>query len=213
LRGDFGAHFIAAPTDSRAEGGKQIGRLAAEFHLHFPDGFGRDALERASPAGMNRSDGAPFRIDQKNRDAVGRLNAEKKPRVAGCGRVASARLGGGGVENENHVGMKLFEGNEREVAGVKRTLKKATILENFFAGVPLGETEVHNPGAVQEALSTDSRAETVDQPGEFAEGANLEDAKATRDAPGPCGRERISRFANAFEVAPVAVPAIGAFSR
>jgi hypothetical protein len=43
LRGDFGADFVAAGADGRADGGEEVSRLAAEMHLHLADGFYDDA--------------------------------------------------------------------------------------------------------------------------------------------------------------------------
>lgn len=94
----------------------------------------------------------------------------------------------------NHVGVKLREGDEREGSCPKSGFEEAAIFENFFARVPLGEAKVQDPGAVQEAFATDTRAEAVDQPGEFTESANLENAKSTRDALGPVGHRRKGVF-------------------
>ena len=111
----------------------------------------------------------------------------------------------------NHVGMKLREGDEREGICPESGLEEATIFENFFARVPLGEAKVQDPRPVQEAFATDTRAEAVDQPGEFSEGANLEGAKATRNAfgPGGSGRKGASTFTGgAFG----GMPAVGSLS-
>ena len=73
---DFGANFVAAPSDSRTDGGEQIRGLRAEPQLHLADGFYDDALECAAPSGMNGGNSTPLGIDEKNRNAVGRLNTQ-----------------------------------------------------------------------------------------------------------------------------------------
>ena len=108
LGGNFGADFVAAATDGRADGGEEVSGLAAELHLHLADGFDDDALERAAPTGMDGSDGAFFRVDKEDRDAIGGLHAEKEAGTVGDGSVATARLCGRGVEKMNDVGVDLL---------------------------------------------------------------------------------------------------------
>jgi len=109
LDGDFGADFVAAAADGGADGGEQVARLGAKFHLHFPDGFRDDALKGAAPSGMNGGDGALFRIDEENGNAVGGLYTQEEPGTVRGGGVASARFGGCGVEKVDDVGMDLLE--------------------------------------------------------------------------------------------------------
>jgi hypothetical protein len=58
LDGDFGADFVAAAADGRADGGEQVRRLAAKLHVHLANGFGDDALERTAPSGVDGGNGA-----------------------------------------------------------------------------------------------------------------------------------------------------------
>ena len=74
---EFGAHFVATAVDRRAESCDEVGWLGAELHAHLPDGFLRDSGKCSAPAGVNGSDGALLWIDQQNRNAVGRLDAEQ----------------------------------------------------------------------------------------------------------------------------------------
>ena len=108
LDGDFGADFVAAAADGRPDGGKEVGGLGFELHLHLPDSLRNDALERAAPTGVNGGDGALFRIDEENRDTVSGLNAQEEPGAVRCGGIALARCGGCGVEKMDDVGMDLL---------------------------------------------------------------------------------------------------------
>src|SRR5437773_4116642 len=107
LDGDFGADFVAAAADGRPDGGKEVGGLGFELHLHLPDSLRNDALERAAPTGVNGGDGALFRIDEENRDTVSGLYAQEEPGAVRCGAIALARFGGCGVEKMDDVGMDL----------------------------------------------------------------------------------------------------------
>src|SRR5260370_14386130 len=77
LSGNFGADFVAAAADGRADGGEEVGRLGFEVHLHLADGFDDDALEGAAPTGVNGGDGTFFRVDEQNGDAIGALDSEE----------------------------------------------------------------------------------------------------------------------------------------
>ena len=57
---------------------------------------------------MDGSDGMLLWIDEKNRDAVGGLNAEEQARLSGGGGVAAAGIGGSGLENVHGIRVKLF---------------------------------------------------------------------------------------------------------
>ena len=115
LGGDFGADFVAAAADGWADGSEEVGGLGAKFHLHLPEGLRNDALKGAAPTGMDSGDGAPFRIDKENRDAIGGLDAKEEPGTVCGGGITSARFGGCGVEKVDDVGMDLFQRNEFEV--------------------------------------------------------------------------------------------------
>jgi len=104
---DFGPDFVAAAADGRPDGGKEVGGLGFELHLHLPDSLRNDALERAAPTGVNGGDGALFRIDEENRDTVSGLYAQEEPGAVRCGGIALARFGGYGVKKMDDVGMDL----------------------------------------------------------------------------------------------------------
>jgi hypothetical protein len=108
LGGDFGADFVAAAANGRADGGEKPGGPGTELHLHLPDGFDDDALEGAAPAGMDSSDSAFFGVDEENRDAVRGLHAEKETGTVGDGTISMTRLSRGGVEEMDYVGVDLF---------------------------------------------------------------------------------------------------------
>ena len=79
------------------------------MHLHLADSFDDDALKGAAPTGMNGGDGALFRIDEENGNAVGGLDAEEKAGTVRGGGIAVARFGRRGVEKVDDVGMDLLE--------------------------------------------------------------------------------------------------------
>ena len=83
--------------------------------------------------------------------------------------------------------MDLSERGESQAGGAESGLEAATIFEDVFAGVPIGETEVKYFSAVEFADAAGSRTEAVDDPGKFAEGLELEDAQAAGGGqdPGP----------------------------
>src|SRR6267378_4434879 len=141
LGGDFGADFVAAAADGRADSGEEIGGLGFELHLHLADGFDDDALERAAPSGVNCCDGALFRIDEENRDTVGGLDGKEKAGAVGNGGVSAARFGGCGVEKMDDVGMDLFQRNEFEVRCAEGRLETAAVFEDAFLAIPFGKTE------------------------------------------------------------------------
>src|SRR5713226_4636665 len=74
LGGDFGADFVAAAADGWADGGEEAGGIGFELHVHLANCFDDDALQGATPAGVNGGDGALFHIDEEDGDAVGSLN-------------------------------------------------------------------------------------------------------------------------------------------
>jgi len=111
LGGDFGADFVAAGADAGADGGEEVVGVCAEVHLHFADGFGGDAGQGAAPAGVDGGDGAFFGVNQEDGDAVGGLDGEEEARAVGDGGIATARIGGGGVEDVDYVGVELFKGD------------------------------------------------------------------------------------------------------
>ena len=117
LSGDFGADFIAAAADRRADGGEEIGGFGLEVHLHLADGLDGDAGEGAAPSSVDGGYGAIFGIDEEDGDAVGGLDAEEKAGAVGGGGVTFAGLVGGGFEEMDYVGVDLFEGDELEVGG------------------------------------------------------------------------------------------------
>jgi hypothetical protein len=91
---------------------------------------------------MDRSDGAFFRVDEENGDAVGSLYTKKEIGTVGDGSVAAARLSGRGVEEMDDVGVDLFQRNEFETGSGESGLEAAAVFEDVFSGVPFGETQV-----------------------------------------------------------------------
>ena len=181
LGGEFGdevgGDFIAAWTDRWADGGEEIGGLAAEFELHAADGFLGDAGEGAAPTSVNGGDRAFFRIDEEYRHAIGGLDAEQKAGAVCGGTVAFAGAGGGLRENTNHVRVDLLEWDQFEIGGTDGGLKQAAIFEDVFAGVPFHEAEVKNYFGLERANAAGAGAETVDEPGKLAKWGEFENLR------------------------------------
>ena len=119
---DFGADFVAARADGRAERGDDVGGARAEGHAHLAERFLHDARERAAPAGVDGGDGAAARVGKQDRDAVGGLHGEQEARRLRDERVGARRLGGDARTGENvdHVGVKLARGDEGPIGGAER---------------------------------------------------------------------------------------------
>jgi hypothetical protein len=189
LRGEFGdevgGDFVAARADRGADGGKEIGRLAAEFKLHAADGFLSDSGQSAAPARVNGGNRAFFRIDEEDRRAIGGLDGEEQAGTV-CGRsVAFASVGWGSRENADHVRVDLLEGNEREIRGTESGLKLAAIFEHVLASVPFHEPEIQDFFGFERAYAAGTRAEAVDEPGQLAEGGEFENLQSTSFAEPP----------------------------
>lgn len=163
LRGDFGTDFVTATADARADGGEDVARICAEMHLHLADGFGGDASKSATPARMDGGDGALFRIDEEDRDAVGGLHGEEKARAIGDGGVATAGIEWGVVKEMDDIGMDLLERDEGKVGSAKGGLEAAAIFEDVFARVPVGEAQVEHFCVFQGRDTAEAGAEGVDE--------------------------------------------------
>jgi hypothetical protein len=110
------------------------------MHLHLANGFDEDALERAAPSGVNSGYGAILGVYEEDRDAVGGLDGEEEAGAVGGGGIASARFGGGGVEEMDHIRMDLLQRNEFEVRCAECRLEAAAVFEDVFFAVPFRKT-------------------------------------------------------------------------
>ena len=63
------------------ERGDNILRPRAELHLHPAKGFCSNAIQRATPAGVNRGDGVPLGVGEKNGDAIRSLDDQQDARL------------------------------------------------------------------------------------------------------------------------------------
>ena len=195
LGGDFGADFVAATADGWADGGEEVGGLGFVLHLHLADGFDDDALKRATPASVNGGDGALFRVDEENGDAIGGLDSEEKAGAIRGGGVATAKFGRWGVEKMDDIGMDLLERNELEIWRAEGRLEAAAVFEDVFLGVPFGEAEIEDFFAVLIRHTAGLGAEAVDEPRELGERWGLQDSDALHVAfdpvrVGALGRDR-----------------------
>ncbi len=179
LRGELGkevrSDFVAACADGRADRGEQVGRHAAKFQAHPANRFFGDAGERALPTRMNGGDGAFLGINEKNGNAIGSLHREKQVGTICRAGVTLARLRGRGAEKMDRVGMNLLERCERESFRAEGGLQKAAILGDFLACVPFHESKIQNMLAVEQADAAGPCAESVDEPGKFAQRRDLKD--------------------------------------
>ena len=153
--------------------------------MQFSNGFCDDALQSAAPASVDGGYSSFSGIDEKNRNTVGGLDAEKKSRLV-CDRcVTTAGVSRSCIEHVDDVGVKLFQGDESKIRCAESREETAAVFQNIFADVTFGETEIEDPfcyflgdcrAADQSANAAGPRAETVDQPGEFVERGYLEDS-------------------------------------
>jgi len=178
LRSELGdkirAHFVTAGTDGGPERGEQVARLAAEFETHAANGFLGDAGERALPTRMDGGDGVFLGINEKDRDAIGGLHGEEQTGTVRDGGVALARKRGRGGEQADRVGVDLLQRLERKLFRAECGLQEAAVFGDVFARVPFHEAEIELRLAIEWADATGPRAETVDQPGEFAKWSELQ---------------------------------------
>ena len=82
----------------------------------------------------------------------------------------------------DRVGVDLFERHEREIFGVERGLQEAAVFGYVFARIPFHEAEIEDAPAFEKADAAGPRAESMDEPGEFAEGRELQDLQAAGTA-------------------------------
>ena len=201
LRGEFSdelrAHFIAARSDGGAERGQKIGGLASKFEPHAANSFFGDPGKCTLPARMNGSYSAFLGIDNDDWDAIGRLHGKEQTGAIGGGGVAFARVCRRGGKQVDGVGMNLLERREGKFLSAKRGLQKAAVFVNVLACIPFHDAEIEDGLAIKDADAAGARAESVNEPLEFAEWRELKDLQATGTADGPRWRktERARRIA------------------
>ena len=172
----FDANFVTALANGRTNRSKNIGRFASIFLSHSTDSLFRDASERSAPTCVNCGNSAFPGIDQKNRDAIGGLYAEKQILNIGCRSIAENRFFGDGRNAMGEIGMNLLERSEREILRGKRALESLAVCEDVLAFVPFHKTQIENLRSIESALSADSCAESVNEPrnpGERSEPQNF----------------------------------------
>ena len=108
-------------------------RPRAEFHLHAPQSFFRDAANGPAPSGMNRGDGAPFRIGQQDGNAIGGLHDEQDAALAGDQSVALRRCARR-IAAQSAVFAELTSGrcrNESAAAQRRAFCRRRALRKNF----------------------------------------------------------------------------------
>ena len=73
---EFAADFVGVLADQGADRGDDAAAVGAEL-FHRVDGGFQDAGQRAFPAGMRRADHARVGIDEQDRSAIGRGDADR----------------------------------------------------------------------------------------------------------------------------------------
>src|SRR6266849_5215433 len=87
---DFFPNLITANADAGSYGGDEIRRSRAEVFLQGRNAVLDDSPTGPAPPGVQIGHYWLPRVDQKNRQAVGRLNAQQVPRTVGHQAVALA---------------------------------------------------------------------------------------------------------------------------
>lgn len=82
----------------------------------------------------------------------------------------------------NDIGMNLAEPAKRHVANGQGGLEAAAVLKNIFLRVPLSETKIQDLFSAKIAHAAWTRAESMDQPGDFGQRSSLKHAQATHSA-------------------------------
>jgi len=167
LRDEFRADFVAAGANAGADGGEKVGRIRMKAGVEFADSFFEDAGEGATPTGVDGGDDLFFRIDEKDRNAIGGLNGDEKTGSLGKRSVPLARFFGSGSEGPDDGRMDLLQGNKREFFSAERGLEFFAVRKDVFTGVPIGKAKVEDFAAVEVGGAARSGAEAVDKPEEF----------------------------------------------
>jgi hypothetical protein len=137
--------------------------------FHFADCFFEDASEGASPTSVDSGHGAFFRINKKDGDAVGGLDAQEKARSFGERGVAFARFFWCVGEGPDYGRVNLFERDEGELFCAEGGLEFLAIGEDVFSFVPVGEAKIEDLLAIKIGDASGSSAKPVNEPGEFVE--------------------------------------------
>ena len=165
---DLRADFVAAAADAGAERGDHVLGLRAEFHVHAPESFRGDAAERAAPSGVNRGDGAPLRIGEKDGNAVRGLHHEQQAGLAREERVALGRVLRAGVRRIHamrDVGVNLAQRDGAQFVRADRAIEFSAIFEHARAGVPVGEAEIQDALALGSSAARPAEASSLAPPG------------------------------------------------
>jgi len=189
LGNEVRADFVAARADGRSDSGDEICGLAAKFQTHPAYSFFGDARERPLPTRMNGGDGAFLEINEKDGNAIGSLHAKEQAGAIRGGGIAFAGTRRGGAEKMNRVRVNLLERDERESLRAEGRLQKAAIPGDVLACVPFHESKIQNLLAAERASAARACAESMDEPGKFAQRRDLKDLQAAETVHHP-GRRK-----------------------
>src|SRR5437879_11650015 len=84
--------FVMRRTNAGTELHDQVGRLRSEACTHLRDRIRNDAQLGPFAAGMNKTDGRRFRIDNINRATIGDMNAEQNSPLVRDDSVVTSEL-------------------------------------------------------------------------------------------------------------------------
>jgi hypothetical protein len=130
LLGHLGPDFETAVTDSGSDRRVQILGQGSETRAHGIDGVLRDPRRRAAPSRMDGSDRTIRFIDEQQRDAIGSLDGDYRPRDVFEQGVALAENSGAPFGRHAIGGMNLLQGGETlENRGDIRVARAETVYE------------------------------------------------------------------------------------
>ena len=195
---DFLAHLVAAGTNGRADGRQQFLRLCMERPPHFAHGLLGYALERASPPGMDRSDGMTRRIDKQKWYTVSGAHRKEDAWLVGHESVTVRQCATGSISGStsrgnvpqttracpprvvDHGRVNLAEAGERQ-SPHSQAVEKQWMRRNTRGFTGIARSIVKGQGVFGRQLSTfDFRLPTV----------AMEDARAKGMAkPGNAGKK------------------------
>jgi hypothetical protein len=119
---------------------------------HDPYPFFNDAPDRASPAGMKRTDGLVLHVYQKHRQTVRGLNAKSDSRQIGNQSVAYQLVAAGLAYHMNHVGVDLTQRYQRPglaFAGCAQGQQELPAISlHVNPGIVFGEAKVEAPAPI-----------------------------------------------------------------
>jgi hypothetical protein len=169
LRDEIG--FVMRRTNAGTELHDQVGRLRSEACAHLRDRIRNDAQLGPFAAGMDKSDGRRFWVDNVNRATIGNMNAEKNFSLVRDEAVATVELlarFNWSIDNRNSVSVNLFGGKQRptfhtnfasnvSMRGFESPQRFGFIVRNIDSGDPPDESVPANAARFKRRKLLDGR--------------------------------------------------------